>query len=67
MKKFYRYFALVLVIGLMIFAGCSKEAADLQTVPIENTEKALSTSNYSELKSSKVFYYNILVFYYSDF
>ncbi|MCD6578013.1 hypothetical protein J7L48_00890 [bacterium] len=32
-RNFFKYFTLLLVLGLMIFAGCSKSNTDLQTIP----------------------------------
>ncbi len=55
MNKKSKIFASALTICtigiLLVFAGCAK-TADMQTVPLTSTQKALSVSNYSELSEA---------------
>ena len=44
-RNFLRYFTLLLVLGLIFFAGCSKSDKDLQTTPNNDVKAVLTTSN----------------------
>ncbi|MCD6580135.1 hypothetical protein J7L48_11740 [bacterium] len=64
-RTFLKYFSLVLVLGLIIFAGCSKSDTDLQTTPQKNNSNYTLSSNNEE----KPFVIPIIIKkeYYNDF